>query len=150
MASIVVLNGIDEGEWFSIAPGTQLIVGRDEDLIAEIHGDPAVSRRHVEIGIDPATRAFVANDLGSRNGIHINGGPAVRRWQLRDGDLVQLGFTVLAFTFEDFAKDRHAAKHAKKVCKNHKAYLDEVEERREKRLAKHIDMTGLEQVGKRR
>ena len=57
-------------------------------------GDPNVSRNHAEIR--PAVDGYVVADLGSTNGTKVNG-VRVAEHQLRDGDEVRFGNTVMHF-----------------------------------------------------
>ncbi len=66
-------------------------IGRD-DGNAVVLKETGVSRRHLSIGLE-ADR-WVLLDLNSRNGSFVNG-QKVQRHEIRDGDLLQLGGTVL-------------------------------------------------------
>lgn len=68
-------------------------IGRHEDSTVVL-ADPNVSRNHAEVR--PAGDGFVVVDLGSTNGTHING-VRVAEHQLRDGDELRFGNTVLSF-----------------------------------------------------
>jgi pSer/pThr/pTyr-binding forkhead associated (FHA) protein len=69
-----------------------LVVGRGEhcDLVL---CDPDVSREHAAFRC--VATGVVVLDLGSKNGIEVNGQKVVGMCQLRDGDLVRLGETTL-------------------------------------------------------
>lgn len=60
--------------------------------------DPSVSRRHARIAQQDGR--WTIEDLGSTNGLRINGQP-VGRAQLRDGDRLELGGVALTFSLED-------------------------------------------------
>lgn len=60
--------------------------------------DPSVSRRHARIARRDGR--WTVEDLGSTNGVQVNGQP-VGRTQLRDGDRVELGSMLLTFTLEE-------------------------------------------------
>ncbi len=64
--------------------------------------DPLVSREHAAI-IRKGTQ-WVLEDLGSANGVTVNGGPAVRE-ALAEGDILGIGDAVLVFTREDIASE---------------------------------------------
>ncbi len=68
-------------------------VGRQGDCTIVL-ADPNVSRRHAEIR--PAGDGFVVVDLGSTNGTRVNEAK-VSEHQLRDGDEVRFGNTVMHF-----------------------------------------------------
>ena len=57
-------------------------------------GDPNVSRHHAEVR--PSGDGFIVADLGSTNGTKVNGS-RVAEQQLRDGDEVTFGNTVMHF-----------------------------------------------------
>jgi Nif-specific regulatory protein len=78
--------------------GEGLVLGRDEgcDLVL---ADPKASRRHVEIAPLPGG-GWRATDLGSRNRLLVNGEPAAAH-DLRHGDAIQIGATLVLFSTED-------------------------------------------------
>jgi hypothetical protein len=70
-----------------------LIIGRARDADVRIAtDDPYGARRHVYLEVCPPSCRL--QDLGSRNPPHVNGRP-VTDCLLRDGDVVQLGYTRL-------------------------------------------------------
>lgn len=76
-------------------PSALTVLGRaaaDLDL-----GDPAVSIRHFQI--EAIGDEFFVRDLGSRNGTYLNG-QKVRYAELRPGDQIRAGRTVLVFRAE--------------------------------------------------
>ena len=68
-------------------------VGRQNDCTIVL-GDPNVSRHHAEVR--PSGDGFIVADLGSTNGTKVNGS-RVAEQQLRDGDEVAFGNTVMHF-----------------------------------------------------
>ncbi|TMA33963.1 MAG: FHA domain-containing protein [Deltaproteobacteria bacterium] len=56
--------------------------------------DPWMSQRHATIRLSGAR--WIVEDAGSRNGTFVNGAPCTRA-ALRDGDLIELGHTLLLF-----------------------------------------------------
>jgi sigma-B regulation protein RsbU (phosphoserine phosphatase) len=81
--------------------GNSLIVGRaaDSGLVLK---DTAASRRHVEIRA--TGDGYLCRDLGSRNGTIVNGSPT-SICELKDGDRVLIGETVLRFELGSKATD---------------------------------------------
>ena len=87
-----------------VVEGRRVVVGpsgavigrsRDCDIVVE---DPNVSRRHAEVR--PSGGSWVVGDLGSTNGVRVNG-VAIRRPQaLASGDRVELGTISLTFETE--------------------------------------------------
>lgn len=69
-------------------------IGRDEDQDVVID-NPAVSRRHAAVEFEAGE--FIIRDLGSDNGMFVNGEP-VKRWRLAKDDYVQLGKFTLVFS----------------------------------------------------
>lgn len=75
------------------APG--VVVGRGNDADLRVN-DPGVSRRHVEIRVvsDPAGDRISVHDLGSTNGVLVNG-KKVENAALADGAVIRIGNTTL-------------------------------------------------------
>jgi len=74
----------------------RVVLGRSRDCDIQL-ADSNVSRRHAELRQEGASYWIV--DLGSTNGIEING-KRVKRAKLRDGDEFTLGSTDVVFTQE--------------------------------------------------
>ena len=71
----------------------ELIVGR-EDASLTIE-DPEISRRHA--AIRPVQGGFEIEDLGSRNGTHVNGSKIEQAKRLGGGDSIKLGQSLIVF-----------------------------------------------------
>ncbi|HEY2735753.1 MAG TPA: sigma 54-interacting transcriptional regulator [Polyangiales bacterium] len=69
------------------APERRCVIGRAENCGARLEGTK-ISREHAEIS--PVSSAFGIRDLGSRNGVWVNG-QRVEATALMDGDVVRLG-----------------------------------------------------------
>ncbi len=81
-------------EWVFLAPPSRLVAGRGDNCEILLD-DPDCSRHHAEFVRDDL--GVLVRDLGSKNGVLVGG----RRWperRLRDGDEVQLGRVVLAYS----------------------------------------------------
>jgi pSer/pThr/pTyr-binding forkhead associated (FHA) protein len=76
--------------------GRELMVGRDEEADVRLDWDPHVSGLHAELR-RAGGRWLVVDDGLSRNGTFVNDERVVGRRQLRDGDQLRLGHTVLIF-----------------------------------------------------
>src|SRR5207237_8872752 len=74
----------------------RLIIGRSRECDIQVD-DPNVSRRHAEIRREGA--AFWVIDLGSTNGIDVNGRRR-QRAKLEDGDRLTVGTSELVFALE--------------------------------------------------
>ncbi len=92
------------GRAFVLAAGKRLAVpaaggvlgrSRDCDVIID---DANVSRRHAEIR--PAATGWTVTDLGSTNGVSVNGHPASGAVALAPGDRLELGTVRLGFEVE--------------------------------------------------
>ena len=70
------------------------MIGRSADCHVTIE-DPLVSRQHARILIDGDDAVF--EDLGSRNGVKINGMPVKGMIRLKDGDRIRIGTQELVF-----------------------------------------------------
>jgi hypothetical protein len=70
-------------------------LGRSEDCEVTIE-DPLVSRRHAQIVVDGDEVRVL--DLGSRNGVRVNGLAVSSSAVLRDGDRIRIGTQDLVFT----------------------------------------------------
>lgn len=93
MPRLIVIRGVDEGKQFELS-GETITVGRHSSNAVALH-DTQVSRRHLELR---AVRGgFQLVDLGSGNGTLLNGKP-VQLADLRSGDTITVGQTVLMFT----------------------------------------------------
>ena len=84
------------GHWESIgASGAILGRSRDADITID---DANVSRQHAEIR--PSGGSWIVNDLGSTNGIKINGRRVTGAQSLRPGDVIELGTSSVTFEQE--------------------------------------------------
>jgi len=70
-------------------------LGRSEECEVTIE-DPLVSRRHAQIAVDGDDVRVI--DLGSRNGVRLNGALVEGSASLKDGDRVRIGTQDLVFT----------------------------------------------------
>ncbi len=70
-------------------------LGRSEECEVTIE-DPLVSRRHAQIAVDADEVRLI--DLGSRNGVKVNGRPVSGSQALSDGDRIRIGTQDLVFT----------------------------------------------------
>jgi diguanylate cyclase (GGDEF)-like protein len=94
---LVVLRGLDVGNVIRLE-GDEVVVGRDPDN-SIILTDEGVSRRHARFMRDG--KVYRIEDLGSTNGVFVNGSQA-SRVALVDGDKILLGrFTVLKYAQQD-------------------------------------------------
>lgn len=84
------------GRWRLTGP--RVVIGRDTNCDIAID-DPLSSRRHAAI-FQAADGAFVIEDLGSKNGVLVNG-TRIQRQALRHGDIVRIGRAEAVFWATD-------------------------------------------------
>ena len=85
-----------EGKRLVVAPGGA-VLGRSRDCDIVL-SDSNVSRRHAEIR--PSAGGWLIHDLGSTNGVRVNGRPAEGPHPIDDGDRIELGTAELRFQVE--------------------------------------------------
>jgi two-component system, NtrC family, sensor kinase len=93
MPSLFVIQGRDQGRRFDLTR-TLRVIGRDVSADIQLR-DHEASRRHAEI-TDEAGRLTI-RDLQSSNGTWVNG-KRIEQHELRTGDRVQIGRTLMLFT----------------------------------------------------
>jgi type III secretion system YscD/HrpQ family protein len=87
-----VVSGPNSGAEFTMHPHSTYILGKDPNLCDIVFQDLSVSRQHARLSTDAQHRVFI-EDLGSRNGVIVNGEPILDKHQLSSQDLVALGTT---------------------------------------------------------
>ncbi len=93
MPQLIVIAGADRGKRFTLK---DLTVGIGRHSSNPIHlDDNRVSRHHLELRASP--NGYTLADLGSGNGTLLNDKP-VQQAELRPGDRIAIGDTVLLFT----------------------------------------------------
>ncbi len=92
MTELWVVEGPNVGARYAL--GGEFTFGRSSTCEAVLR-DRRVSRRHAQIR--PGGDGWQLLDLGSRNGVLLNGERIQGRAPLAAGDRIQIGFTVLAF-----------------------------------------------------
>ncbi|AGC44329.1 FHA domain-containing protein [Myxococcus stipitatus DSM 14675] len=92
-ATLTCLTGLDVGRTHALAESlTEL--GRGQEATLRLR-DRSVSRNHARIHHDEGV--FTLEDLGSPNGVYVNGQRVREQMPLTDGDVVELGRTLLRF-----------------------------------------------------
>jgi two-component system cell cycle response regulator len=97
-ATLLVLRGADAGVAIPLTKPS-MTLGRTVEADLIFH-DEQISRRHASIVFNPDTKSYFLVDLGSTNGTFVNDQP-VTKIELKDGDKIFLGSTVLKFMFQD-------------------------------------------------
>jgi len=113
MASIIVMNGSQKGDYYPLGYRTN-VIGREETNPIQIL-DERVSRKHLQISCEQGRQNYYALDMKSKHGVFINGRKIETEITLVDGDQIQIGDTVLLFTINDFTHRSSALSHFKKV-----------------------------------
>lgn len=104
LARLRVLGGPDSGVVFVIL-SHRVVIGRGEEndvLLTDLN----TSRRHAELSVGPLPGEFTLKDLGSQNGLLVNGVPQ-KVVQVKTGDKIGLGKSVLEFLIADPSKQTH-------------------------------------------
>jgi class 3 adenylate cyclase len=81
---------------YVLAEHRAVTIGRGKDVDVSLAWDPSVSQLHAE-AVSRGAHWLVGDDGVSRNGTFVNGERLNGRRRLRDGDLVRVGRTTLAF-----------------------------------------------------
>lgn len=100
MAFLEILEGPARGRRFQLER-RPVMIGRDTTCALRIP-DERISRRHLQIAYDRRHREHFALDIGSANGVTVNGLRLVRGWQkaLVDGDVIHIGHSRLRYTLD--------------------------------------------------
>jgi signal transduction histidine kinase/pSer/pThr/pTyr-binding forkhead associated (FHA) protein len=91
--TLLVLQGPDKGRRFEL-PDAPAMAGRDSRYLPIT--DNTVSRRHCEL-IPKEDGGWILKDMGSANGTYINGLRVERTHNLKLGDQIRIGRTILVF-----------------------------------------------------
>jgi hypothetical protein len=92
-SALLCLTGADVGRTFPLAEASTDI-GRGKEVSVRLR-DMAVSRRHARIRHHEG--AFLLEDLDSPNGVYLNGERVEAPSPLHEGDVIELGRTLLRF-----------------------------------------------------
>ncbi len=126
-ASFIALAGSQAGRMHKLSH-SEMIIGRasEADIRFEGYG---VSRHHAKVDIQPGG-SIVLIDLNSTNGTFCNG-QKIDTHTLREGDKVQIGTTILKFTYQDAVEEDFQRRQYELVtrdsltgCFNKKSFLE--------------------------
>jgi type III secretion system YscD/HrpQ family protein len=87
-----VISGPNSGAEFAVQRGSTYILGKDPNLCDIVFQDLSVSRQHARLIVDEENNIFI-EDLGSRNGVLINGELVAEKHAASSQDLIALGTT---------------------------------------------------------
>ncbi|MEE2907450.1 MAG: FHA domain-containing protein [Planctomycetota bacterium] len=122
MASLIIIAGPNEGEFFSI-DNDITIIGRGEDCQIQL-ADERASRNHSQVTLDTSSmisgtsvplKRFVIEDLGSSNGTSLNGKLLEAGSVMTDGQVIGIGATQVLFTTRDFTSREEALKEITRI-----------------------------------
>jgi DNA-binding NtrC family response regulator len=89
-----------------IDPGGKVVIGRGDDADLQVL-DRSVSRMHAAVSLDPLGTPATIEDLGSSNGVRVNGQIVRGRCKLAPGDVIEVGAVlVVVHTMEPSPADR--------------------------------------------
>lgn len=97
IAYLVVRDGNKWRDVHRLTPGQVMSIGRAPSNRLVLR-DEIASRNHCEVFLSGLV--WTLRDLGSRNGTLINGKPAVGDIGLESGNVIQIGNTLMAFTYD--------------------------------------------------
>src|SRR4051794_27538564 len=98
------ISGKYQGGEFPMVPNKEIVVGRSSDLDMVLV-EEMVSRKHARIAYEED--AVIIEDLGSTNGTFVNG-EKIKRAQLKEGDRVLIGTSILKVIVVDGPSNEHA------------------------------------------
>lgn len=98
-----VIAGPNAGAEFSMERSSTYILGKDPNICDIVFQDLSVSRQHAKLTVDAADHVFI-EDMGSRNGVIVDGALISERREIVSEDLVALGTTSFLVI------DRHKAR----------------------------------------
>jgi pSer/pThr/pTyr-binding forkhead associated (FHA) protein len=106
-------------------PNGSTIIGRSLDCHVTLE-DPLVSRRHARIVVDQAGARI--EDMGSRNGVRVNGGVISDPVQLQNSDRIRIGTQDFVFCAVDASGRSHSRTTGQlRICVNcHQPYPREM------------------------
>lgn len=106
MASIVIVSGKYEGDYYPLGRRTN-VIGRGESCPIQILDDQ-ISRKHLQIRFDRNDERYHLLDMRSANGVSVNGNRIQGEIILGDGDIIEIGESRIMFAEQEFA-DRESA-----------------------------------------
>ncbi len=111
MASLIVVSGANEGDYYPLGVRTW-VIGRGENCPIQLV-DERVSRKHCQIRFDEKEDTHHVIDLKSANGVFVNGRQITGDTLLRDNDIIEAGGSKLMYTVEEFEDRESALNHYK-------------------------------------
>lgn len=101
---VKVISGPNQGAEFGMNSNESYVIGKDPRSSDIIFQDLSVSRQHARIGID-SNGELTIEDLGSRNGVLVNGSRVEGTSSLTTQDLISTGTTSFLIIDREGAQD---------------------------------------------
>ncbi|MEX0726567.1 MAG: ATP-binding protein [Planctomycetaceae bacterium] len=145
--TLLVIQGANQGARYGIETNS-LDIGRGVRNTVRIH-DTEVSRHHATLEANEGVYQII--DRNSSNGTFVNG-VAVRARRLNDGDLIQIGRTILLFTEQSASPEMFDASHLVNVidqagAEDRSHIVESIDARQERPLlAKGLETTSAMQA----
>lgn len=98
MAAILVMDGSDKGLFLPLGK-RPAVVGRDPGAELQL-ADGTVSRKHFQVRFSADDNGYIATDLRSGNGTHVNRVRISDEVLLKHGDEIAVGKSILMFSNE--------------------------------------------------
>ncbi|MDJ0973115.1 MAG: FHA domain-containing protein [Planctomycetota bacterium] len=95
----LIVQDLERTSLVDLRPGESLVIGRSHDCDIPIASNRA-SRRHAEIAASPNGDGHLVRDLDSTNGTLLNGAPFPDEAPVRNGDVVDVGGTLITYRSE--------------------------------------------------
>ena len=129
MATLSIVEGPAQGERFALERHRLVMVGRDATCTFQIV-DEHISRKHLQIALEEETGDHYAIDVGSANGVVLNGAAISPRSRhlLQDGFEVQIGETVIVYSASDDPEAIRAMEGARQLRAGHAPTMPNVSE----------------------
>ncbi|MCA9290107.1 MAG: FHA domain-containing protein [Phycisphaerales bacterium] len=121
MASIIIVSGPNEGDYYPLGHRT-FVIGRGESCPIQVV-DELVSRKHAQVRYDASDDRYHLLDMKSANGVFLNGRRVEEDALLEDGDIFELGHSKLMYTIEDFEDRESALMHYKVSGQRHRSTM---------------------------
>jgi signal transduction histidine kinase len=102
--TLLVLQGPDKGRRYEL-PDAPALLGRESRQLPL--SDQTVSRRHCEL--HPHDGSWILHDLGSSNGTYVNGQRVTARYDLKLGDQIRIGRTLMVFGAQPGVHSMHSS-----------------------------------------
>ncbi|MCB0210554.1 MAG: FHA domain-containing protein [Anaerolineae bacterium] len=90
MSGLIVQNGVQAGQTYTLSPGVYFI-GRTADNHIVIN-EQTISKKHARLMVQD--QHYILEDLGSSNGTFVNGRRIEQPTYLQSGDQIQVGTTI--------------------------------------------------------